>query len=266
MIKNLGNLKGQVVLFGGIYSNLQAFQGLLDEVARINLPISNLIHTGDCIAYCANPSECVDLLQNSGAAAIKGNCEIQIAENADDCGCGFEEGSTCSLLSQEWYPFAKSQLSEKQRQFLGSLPNWICFEHEVTRYGVIHGGVNNVSRFLWSVSDDAEFLEEWSHLEAIVGEVDVLISGHSGIAFSKTLSNGKLWVNAGVIGMPPHGGRSIGQYVKISEKGIKIKELSYDVEAAAHAMEAAGLTQGYHHGLRLGYWPSQDILPAELRV
>ncbi len=31
------------------------------------------------------------------------------------------------------------------------------------------------------------------------------------------------------------------------------------------AMERAGLTQGYHSALRSGYWPSEDVLPPELR-
>jgi len=34
---------------------------------------------------------------------------------------------------------------------------------------------------------------------------------------------------------------------------------------AAEAMIAAGLTQGYETALLTGYWPSEDILPLELR-
>ena len=54
---------------------------------------------------------------------IKGNCEIELAAESDTCGCGFEAGSTCDLLSRGWYAFANQQVSADQRQFMGALPD-----------------------------------------------------------------------------------------------------------------------------------------------
>ena len=40
----------------------------------------------------------------------------------------------------------------------------------------------------------------------------------------------------------------------------------YDAQGAADDMAQAGLPQGYRDGLLSGYWPSEDVLPADLRV
>jgi hypothetical protein len=41
--------------------------------------------------------------------------------------------------------------------------------------------------------------------------------------------------------------------------------LEYDVVGAVAAMRSAGLVQGYERTLETGWWPSEDILPQELR-
>ncbi len=44
-----------------------------------------------------------------------------------------------------------------------------------------------------------------------------------------------------------------------------LQALEYDYEAAARAMEATGLTDGYGEALLSGLWPSEDVLPARER-
>lgn len=68
------------------------------------------IMTRDAVAYCAHPNETIDLIRKSGAAMVAGNCEKQLAIDAQECGCGFEEGSLCNLLSVGWYRFTTSLL------------------------------------------------------------------------------------------------------------------------------------------------------------
>lgn len=255
---DFGHMDGPVVLFGGPYSNLQAMQAMVAAIDG-----RNAICTGDVVGYCANPNETTALLMAQPVRTIAGNCEQQLAEGKDDCGCGFGEDSACDLLSRGWWPHLLNTAASETVRALSDLPEIATFTHQSRRYAVIHGGATAINRFLWPTSDD-DLSEEITAIEAAVGKVDGIIAGHSGIAFHRQIGQHQ-WINAGAIGLPPHDGRTETRYAVLAEGDVIIERLSYDFEAAATAMEAAGLTQGYHNTLRTGIWPSEDILPDALR-
>ena len=255
---DLGDIAGEVVLFGGPYSNLDATRALLARKGA-----RSAICTGDIVAYCGDPRGTVDVMRASGIPIVAGNCEIQLAQNALDCGCGFEEGTACDLLSDGWFAHASSAIDADIRDWMGTLPDLIRFTHNGLRYGVLHGGVSDVARFLWPCSTTEAFQHEIDLLEREMGPVDAVIAGHSGIPFQRQIGH-HLWINAGVIGMPPHDGRSETRYAVLSEDGVRFKRLSYDATAASRRMEEVGLIQGYHTSLTSGIWPSEDVLPAEM--
>jgi predicted phosphodiesterase len=263
-IKDLGELTGDVLVFGGPYSNLQATEALFRVARDRNIPATNRICTGDAVAYCANPVETLNLV--AGACEwIAGNCEKQLATSADNCGCGFDEGSACDVLSRSWFAFADRKISTAHRREMGNCPDMLLFRHNGSRYAVIHGGVTDVRKFIWPTSKTETFVEEIDAIEAEVGNIDAVLSGHSGIAFERTIQDVR-WINAGVIGMPPHDRNRHTQYVVMSESGASIDTLVYDVDSAAAEMKIKGLTQGYEIALKTGIWPSQEILPKEMRI
>ena len=257
--KDFGAFSGDVVLFGGIYSNLQAFEAFL-ALWPSGTP---MICTGDIVAYGANPAEVTKIMMDRAIPSIAGNCEKQLAAGADECGCGFDEGSACDLASKGWYPFAAARTSE-YRDYYASLPDIASFTAHGKRYAVIHGGAQEVAKFLWPVTPAAVFTEEIATLELALGPIDGVICGHSGVAFERMI-DGRSWINAGVIGMPPHDEREQTRYVVLSADGARIKRLSYDATSASDAMTHAGLTQGYEAALLTGIWPSEDVLPPEMR-
>lgn len=258
-VRDFGHFEGPVVLFGGAYSNLPALRALADALGG-----RAAISTGDAVGYCAEPVETVKLLRGIGVSAIAGNCERQLAEDADDCGCGFEDGSACDLLSKGWYPYLKRTVDRDTVAWLDDLPEIGVFLHAGRRYAVIHGGVTSISRFLWPSSPDGDFEEEIAALEQFAGRVDGVVAGHSGIAFHRRIGRHQ-WINAGTIGLPPHDGRPGTRYAVLADGEVVIERLSYDHGAARAAMERAGLIQGYHETLETGIWPSEDVLPPELR-
>ncbi len=261
--QDLGILTGDVLLFGGPYSNLHASTAMLDLAKISGTPATNRICTGDVVAYCGDPVETLHLWQNE-CVLVAGNCEQQLGAGAADCGCGFDDGSACDLLSKDWYPFANAALSNAERRYLATAPQTVTFTHLDRRYAVIHGGLNDVARFVWSVSPKVDFGQEISAIHALVGPIDCVVAGHSGIAFQAEI-DGIEWTNTGVIGMPPNRGRPETQFGVLTDDGIKIEELSYDHAAARQSMESVGLIQGYEKALVLGYWPNEDVLPLSLR-
>ncbi|WP_390914516.1 metallophosphoesterase family protein [Pseudosulfitobacter sp. SM2401] len=263
--KHIGVLDGTVLVFGGPYSNAQATTAVLAQAAVLGIAPSHVICTGDVVAYCGAPGRTVAAIRASDCTVVAGNCEVQLAAGAIDCGCGFEEGSACDVLSARWFSYASKHVRDADRSWMRRLPDIATFDHCGARYAVVHGGVTDVARFIWDSSDDAVFDEEWNEIERFVGPVDHVIAGHCGVPFVKTTSRGR-WMNAGVIGMPPHDGGVDTRFALLEQDAFVVRPLTYDVAGAVADMETAGLTQGYADALRTGYWPSQDVLPQGLRV
>lgn len=263
--QDLGDLDGPALLFGGPYSNLEATLGLLKAARARGIPAARMICTGDVVAYCGDPAATVDLIRDAGVAVVAGNCEKQLAAGARDCGCGFETGTTCDLLSAGWFAHASARVTQTQRAWMEDLPDIASFRHAGKRFAMIHGGATNIARFIWPDTDADVFAAEWRAVEAAIGPVERIIAGHSGVPFVRHLDLG-IWINAGVIGMPPHDGRAQTRFATLEDGAVTFHELSYDVDAAQASMMAAGLVQGYHHALATGYWPSEDVLPDALRM
>ncbi len=258
-VRDFGQIDAPIHLFGGPYSNFQATEAFARLVGD-----APAICTGDVVAYGANPAETVGLVRASGWPVVAGNCERQIAAGADECGCGFGADTVCDLLSREWYPYSTAQIGDRDRQWMGDLPDIGMFTHQGRRYAVIHGGVTSISRYLWPSSAEVGFVYEIEALEAITGQVDGIVAGHSGIAFHRQIGRHH-WINAGAIGMPPHDGRPETRFARLENGEVTFLRLCYDHGKASEAMVQAGLTQGYHQALVTGIWPSEEVLPTELR-
>lgn len=269
-VKHLFDSSGPVLVFGGPYSNLQATQAMRAVASQLGIPADRCICTGDVVAYCANPAETVREIRDWGCAVLAGNCEKQLAEGADDCGCGFGTGTTCDRLSASWYAFASAALDADARNWMRDLPDVLTFGQGGERVLALHGGLSDISRFLWPTSPEADFAEEMRAATQLLdqgqggGALSRVVAGHCGMTFDLEIK-GVRWTNAGAIGMPPNDGAPATRYMILEDGQASFHQLNYDHESAAQAMETAGLTQGYHLALRNGDWPSEDVLPADLR-
>lgn len=255
---NLGKIKHRLLIFGGPYSNLAATQAMRDRAEVMGIPAQYAICTGDLVAYCAEPAQTVNLIREWDIPVVMGNCEESLALKLDDCGCGFEPGTACSTLSDTWYRYASQRVKLDQRQWMATLPKSISFELKGFRFKVIHAGVSNINQFVFPSS--AMALKRAQIAEA---GVDVVIGGHSGIPFGQVIEK-KLWLNAGVIGLPANDGSSDGWYMLIEpdRKGFQVSwhRLSYDATLTQHSTKAAGMHE-YAQALTDGLWPSMDVLP-----
>ena len=258
---DLGLLEGPLLIFGGPYGNLPATKAIRRVAEQRDIPPERIICTGDLVAYCAEPEETVHLLRDWGVRIVMGNCEESLADRALDCGCGFETGTTCSALSTEWFRYVDNKISDENRLWMGNLPQKLTFTLAGRRLAVVHGGVTQINRFLFA-STPAEV--KAAELEALDADVDGVIAGHCGIPFGQLVA-GKVWLNAGVIGMPANDGTQDGWYLLIEPVGEKLQahwhRLTYPAEQARQAMLKAGLASGYADTIISGLWPSEDVLP-----
>lgn len=249
-----------VLVFGGPYSNLQATEALVGVAARRGIPPGNVICTGDVVAYCAEPEETSAAIRAWGCHTIQGNCEESLATGAADCGCNFEEGTTCDLLSKGWYPFADARISAETRAWMGALPRSLAFNYCGLTFRVIHGGVAETAHWVFA-SDPATLA-----VEAGAAGSDVVIAGHCGLPFIAR-TGGRTWFNAGVIGMPANDGSAdvwFGLIEPLKERqGVRLSlhRLAYDHMRAAAALRRMRFADGYARTLIDGLWPSMDVLP-----
>jgi predicted phosphodiesterase len=256
---------GPLLVFGGPYSNLQATRAVLAEAARRGIPPRRVVCTGDVVAYGAHAAACCDLVMESGIAVVAGNCEENLAAGALDCGCGFDEGTACDLLSRAWYAHADREVTAAHRAWMAALPRRIVLDLPDGRsLAVLHGGARDISRFIFASTPDSELAEEL----AATG-CDGVVAGHCGMPFARRLGDA-VWINAGAIGMPADDGTARVWFAVLtpltSDLRIEILPLDYDHAAAAGAMRVARLPEGYAAALGSGIWPSCDVLPEAERA
>jgi predicted phosphodiesterase len=254
-----------VLVFGGPYSNLQATEALFRRADVLGFASDHIICTGDLTAYCGSPRATIDLVATRGVPVVMGNCDEQLARDADDCGCGFEEGSACDRLSAAWYAYASAQVTDDQRAYLATLPRRFNLTIGGVSLAIVHGLPDQINAFVFEGTPQSVKAEALTRIDA-----DGIIGGHSGLPFTEVI-DGKLWHNAGVIGMPANDGTPRGWYSIVSPDGnggviVETHALDYDVAGAQAAMVAAGLPPDYRDALGTGLWPSLDVLPDRERT
>jgi predicted phosphodiesterase len=263
-ILDLGALEPPLLFFGGAYGNLQATESLRAEAARRGVSPDRVICTGDVVAYCGAPAESVALIRDWGIAVTQGNVEEQIAAAAEDCGCGFEEGSACEVLSRSWYALCLAALDPATARWMERLPRLIRFEVDGVRFAVLHAAADAINRFVFASTPAAD---KQAQLDAL--GVDAVIAGHSGIPFTQRLDGG-VWHNAGVVGMPANDGTPEVWFSMLARTGAGLAfvhhRLDYDFAAAAADMRRGGFPEPYARALETGLWPSLDILPDKERA
>jgi predicted phosphodiesterase len=261
----LGVLDGTVMVFGGPYSNLQATRAIRDRAEDLDIAPSNIICTGDLVAYCGEAAATAEFIRNWGIHVVMGNCEEQLAAMSEDCGCGFDEGSACDVLAARWYAHARSTLRPDQYEWMGTLPHRLRFGLAGLHCVAIHGGADQINRFIFPSTPVGDKRHAAEALRA-----DLVIAGHSGLPFSQALGQGHYWLNAGALGLPANDGTPDTWYSLLTPAGdgldITHHRLAYDHEEAARRLAEARPGDPYAEALKTGLWPSLDVLPQAERA
>jgi len=251
-------IKGPMLFFGGPYSNLEALQAVRNVADEKNIAADHCLCSGDVVAYCADPVPCVDYIREWGAQVVKGNCEESLGSDAQDCGCGFEEGTSCDLLSRQWFAYANDHLRDGHRAWMNTLPETIRLHYRSLSLLAIHGGTEQINRFIFASQGDA--IAE----ELRLSNADIILAGHCGIPFARQIDD-RLWVNGGVIGMPANDGQAHTWYCLIEPQqetlAFSFHHLDYNHHLAARKMRERKLSPAYEQALSSGIWPGLDVLP-----
>lgn len=254
-------MKNKLLLFGGVYSNLQALEKLKQVADELGFLPEQVICNGDIVGYCAQPEETVQLIKDWGIQCITGNVELQLREGQEDCGCDFDEGTRCDVFSRQWYPFAQKLISKESVEWLKEMPEHLSFEFAGKNISVVHGAKSHVSKYIFKSTPWQE-----KQVELDLCQADVIIAGHSGLPFTD-VKEGKLWINPGVIGMPANDGTTRVWYGVLSQENGQLKvdhcSFEYDNKTANQLMIENKLPEEYAKTLLTGLWDNCEILPEE---
>lgn len=256
---HLGSFNAPLLIFGGPYGNRQALDALLAAADTLGIPASHMLCTGDLAAYAAEPQAVADRIRDAGIAVVMGNVEESLGADAGDCGCGFTSGSECDVMAAHWYRYAAKAVDQETKRWMRDLPRRIDLSLNDVPIAAIHGGVDQINRFVFPATPVSE-----KAAEIDIAGVDMVIGGHSGLPFTETIGH-QLWHNAGVIGLPANDGTPRVWYSVLTPHAegisVELRALSYDHAGAAAAIRAADLPQAYADALETGFWPNDDIMP-----
>ena len=258
-IAHIGTKTGKLLLFGGVYSNLQALERLISIAKEEDILAENCICTGDITGYCAQPEETVQAFKEWGALSIAGNVELQLANDSEDCGCDFKAGGRCDSFSKLWFPYTKGRLSQESLDWISHIPEYISFDFGGKKVTVVHGNYGNTSEFIFESNADTSKQKCFDDTKS-----DVIIAGHCGLPFHQSIKE-RLWLNPGVIGMPANDGTTRVWYMllEIQEGEIKYthRSFEYDYNTTQQLMYKNHLPEAYADTLSSGLWDNMEILP-----
>ncbi len=261
VIRNLGEIKGRVLIFGGVYSNLQALEELKNWADENDYLPHNIFCTGDILGYCAQPVECIRLLQQWNINIIAGNVELQIRNDEDHCGCDFNSGGRCDMFSINWYAYTRSKVDNAAKTWLHSLPGHIQFSYKNNNVTLVHGSWFHTSEYIFKSTEWSKKQENFDATKS-----DIIIGGHSGLPFIDA-KNDCTWINAGAIGMPANDGTTRVWFVtmkdNIGNSLFQFEHLDYDYQTTAALMLKNHLPEAYIKTLSTGLWDNCEILPPE---
>lgn len=232
----------RLAVLSDVHGNVPALDAVLDDVARQN--VDSIAVLGDHVSGPIDPAGAAERLMALGAIAIRGNHDRWTVDP------GLPRAGAVDR-------FARSRLSETQIDWLAHLPATAMIGDEVF---LCHGT---------PVDDDAAWLDNFyegrtttlpseaevaRHADGI--DSAVILCGHTHIARTLRLTDGRLIANPGSVGMQLVRGSPDAHYAIIekSRRGwqTSLIAIPYDTETAARLAAGNGFP-GWGKSIRHGW-------------
>jgi predicted phosphodiesterase len=236
-----------ITIFGDIHGNMPALTAVLADMDRRGL--GNRYCLGDLVGYGVQPDEVVATIRERGYPTIMGNYDQGVGQLSDDCGCAYKS-ATAEALGNRSIAWTNDHTTAETRAFLRSLVDRIEVKVGDLRVVMVHGSPRKVNEYLYE-NRPAASLERLLDLV----EADVLVCGHTHIPYHRVLPSGRHVVNAGSVGKPKDNNNRAGYVVLSANDGrldVEFIRVSYDVEAAATAIESTDMPDEFATMLRAG--------------
>lgn len=224
-------------VFSDIHGNLEALEAVLAD-ARAH-DCTHFVCLGDVVGYNANPSECVQIIQDLECPVVKGNHDEQAS--IDNSTEGFNE------LAEEAIGWTREHLSTDEKKWLANLR----LTRQVRDFTIVHATLDTPQQWGYVFNDlDAIASFTYQHTSlcffghthwptAFVRDDKVrrISTDHILMAPGK-----KYFINTGSVGQPRDRDWRAAYCIYDSERQvIEQRRIDYDLATTQRKIHAAGL-------------------------
>jgi len=207
-----------------VHANLPAFEAVLADAGTVD----ETVFLGDIVGLGPHPGECVDLLRQLDAKAIRGNHDTTILN--------IKSSSTQRAVPVDWNEWTRDQLNASQLSFLASLPHELSVESDGVTIQVMHHPAK--APYMHPDMPDAVLARQ---LHAI--QYPVVFCGHSHRAMDRSV-NGCRYVCIPPIGQPRNRDPRAGYAIEDGGT-LTFRYVTYDVERVASDIQNIGLHEEF---------------------
>lgn len=253
----------RIAVFGGIYNNYLALEAVLADARRHGAAAFYCL--GDMGGFGPCPDKVFPLLREYQVTCIQGNYDESVGNNLPDCGCGYTDPRD-NYYAQISYEYTARKTSPANREWLRALPPLHRRMFAGRRVLMAHGSPRRTNEFLWESTTPVPFLAKLMDDY----EADVLLCTHTGIQWTRTLPDGRVFANVGAIGRPPNDGHTKVWYALLAAEPdftLELLPVTYDSERLAREMRTEGLPEEFVETILTGWWTTcLEVLPVRERA
>jgi len=234
-----------------IHGNLVALLAVLADLDHQE--IGTILCLGDIVGYAAEPARCIAVVRERAKHIVAGNHDYAAA---GEISCDeFNEFARAAII------WTRRQLSEEEKDWLRQLPLIV----HVDQFSMVHSSLHRPEDFNYIESghDAAECFREMQEALCFVGHSHVpavffdtgksLIPSYRLDLTSTVPVEGRMIVNVGSVGQPRDEDPRAAYCIYDSDANtVEIRRVTYDTEAAADKVRAAGLPELLAFRLKLG--------------
>jgi putative phosphoesterase len=236
----------RVAVITDIHGNLPALEASLAAIDAIG--VDAVFCGGDLVGYGPHPNEVCRVVEERGIPTIYGNYDYAIARDLEDCGCAYVTQHDREL-GQQSVAWTLAHTDQRSKDFMRVLPFDLRFDLGSRRVRLVHGSPRKVNEYLFE-DKPARTFQRIAHLS----DCDVLVFGHTHKPWIHEYAE-VLFVNCGSVGKPkdgdPRAGFALLGLDDAAQVRASIERVSYDTEAVAREVAAAGLPGEYAEKLVL---------------
>lgn len=237
----------KLAVLSDVHGNLHALDAVLDDIERQQ--VDAVLMLGDYLSGPFDFRGAADRLMALDASSVRGNHDRHISDGREN----------------DWVidGLVRSGLDARQHAWLAAIPATAVFADEVF---LCHGTPRSDSE-LWTDGADADgklFQRSRRHVEAAADGIDypVLLCGHSHVARTLRLADGRLLVNPGSVGLPVLLGSPDARYGVLEKLNagwsVNLRAIPYEHQAAARVAADNGFPL-WAEAIGTG-WLSSNIL------
>jgi len=229
------------LVLSDIHGNAQALEKVIEEI-EVTRP-DFVVSLGDVVGYGANPSECIDLVDQ--------HCDIRVCGNHDFVAAGLAESENFNITARISIEWTKNSLSARQKELLNAYDT-------ITRHGeCLFAHSSPVSpldwEYIYTIGQAERIFRETDARFIFIGHTHVPgiisydpVSGYNVENSSKVEAepNRRYLINPGSIGQPRDGVSAASfALIDVQRSRISLRRIPYDVTEAQERIRAEGLPE-----------------------